>query len=192
MGGAADRRPSCPLPGLTPSCPSGPTPWTPRTPPTSSSAVMTPAPAPPAPCSALGTSWLQPEGSLRIWRCWWVPGGVGGAPGGRGGPESRWASARCMQGGAVGVHVRWDCDLDSRGADCQPQYSFQLQERSYNFRYCPTAPPARPAPRAPEARCGGRGRRPASTLHPLPSPASSIPSTTQGPSYFTFSCRVYF
>ncbi|KAI4569139.1 hypothetical protein MJG53_021009, partial [Ovis ammon polii x Ovis aries] len=39
-----------------------------------------------------------------------------------------------LLGGAVGVHVRWDCDLDSRGADCQPQYSFQLQERSYNFR----------------------------------------------------------
>ncbi|XP_027421878.1 P2X purinoceptor 6 isoform X2 [Bos indicus x Bos taurus] len=39
-----------------------------------------------------------------------------------------------LLGGAVGVHVRWDCDLDSRGADCRPQYSFQLQERSYNFR----------------------------------------------------------
>ncbi|XP_040107166.1 P2X purinoceptor 6 isoform X2 [Oryx dammah] len=39
-----------------------------------------------------------------------------------------------LLGGAVGVHIRWDCDLDSRGTDCQPQYSFQLQERSYNFR----------------------------------------------------------
>ncbi|KAB0362998.1 hypothetical protein FD754_007154 [Muntiacus muntjak] len=39
-----------------------------------------------------------------------------------------------LLGGAVGVHVRWDCDLDGGGADCRPQYSFQLQERSYNFR----------------------------------------------------------
>ncbi|KAM9746650.1 P2X purinoceptor 6 isoform 3-T3 [Dama dama] len=39
-----------------------------------------------------------------------------------------------LLGGAVGVHVRWDCDLDSGGTDCRPQYSFQLQERSYNFR----------------------------------------------------------
>ncbi|XP_070331840.1 P2X purinoceptor 6 isoform X3 [Odocoileus virginianus] len=39
-----------------------------------------------------------------------------------------------LLGGAVGVHIRWDCDLDSGSADCRPQYSFQLQERSYNFR----------------------------------------------------------
>ena len=181
-------------------------PWTPRTPPTSSSAATTPTPAPPAPCSASGTSWPQPEGSLRIWRCWWVPGGVGAAPGGRGGPKSRWGSVCYVQGGAVGVHVRWDCDLDSRGSDCRPQYSFQLQERSYNFRCGPTASaPAGPqSPRCPlwgvVARAPSTGSvqpplcTPSAARAPgfLPSPASSIPSTTQGLSYFTFSFRFYF
>ncbi|XP_055466266.1 P2X purinoceptor 6 isoform X4 [Psammomys obesus] len=39
-----------------------------------------------------------------------------------------------LLGGAVGVNIHWDCNLDSRGSDCCPQYSFQLQERGYNFR----------------------------------------------------------
>ncbi|XP_027432339.1 P2X purinoceptor 6 isoform X2 [Zalophus californianus] len=39
-----------------------------------------------------------------------------------------------LLGGAVGIRVHWDCDLDAGGSDCQPHYSFQLQERSYNFR----------------------------------------------------------
>ncbi|XP_028335903.1 P2X purinoceptor 6 isoform X6 [Physeter macrocephalus] len=39
-----------------------------------------------------------------------------------------------LLGGAMGVHVHWNCDLDARGSDCRPHYSFQLQERSYNFR----------------------------------------------------------
>ncbi|XP_036987376.2 LOW QUALITY PROTEIN: P2X purinoceptor 6 [Artibeus jamaicensis] len=39
-----------------------------------------------------------------------------------------------LLGGAVGIRVLWDCDLDIRGSDCRPDYSFQLQERSYNFR----------------------------------------------------------
>ncbi|XP_045391104.1 P2X purinoceptor 6 isoform X2 [Lemur catta] len=39
-----------------------------------------------------------------------------------------------LLGGSVGISVRWDCDLDSGGSDCRPHYSFQLQERSYNFR----------------------------------------------------------
>ncbi|XP_070131316.1 P2X purinoceptor 6 isoform X6 [Equus przewalskii] len=39
-----------------------------------------------------------------------------------------------LLGGAVGIHVHWDCDLDAVGSDCRPHYSFQLQERSYNFR----------------------------------------------------------
>lgn len=38
------------------------------------------------------------------------------------------------------VYIRWDCDLDTaRGSECLPSYSFQLQERSYNFRCGPTA-----------------------------------------------------
>ncbi|ERE76324.1 P2X purinoceptor 6 [Cricetulus griseus] len=39
-----------------------------------------------------------------------------------------------LLGGAVGISIHWDCDLDSRGPDCCPRYSFQLQERGYNFR----------------------------------------------------------
>ncbi|XP_019487637.1 PREDICTED: P2X purinoceptor 6 isoform X2 [Hipposideros armiger] len=39
-----------------------------------------------------------------------------------------------LLGGSVGIGVRWDCDLDAGGSDCRPHYSFQLQERSYNFR----------------------------------------------------------
>ncbi|XP_069850402.1 P2X purinoceptor 6 isoform X3 [Dipodomys merriami] len=39
-----------------------------------------------------------------------------------------------LLGGAVGITVHWDCNLDIGGADCWPRYSFQLQERGYNFR----------------------------------------------------------
>ncbi|XP_014442252.1 P2X purinoceptor 6 isoform X1 [Tupaia chinensis] len=39
-----------------------------------------------------------------------------------------------LMGGAVGISVHWDCDLDVGGSDCWPHYSFHLQERSYNFR----------------------------------------------------------
>ncbi|XP_019613265.2 P2X purinoceptor 6 isoform X1 [Rhinolophus sinicus] len=39
-----------------------------------------------------------------------------------------------LLGGSVGIRVLWDCDLDAGGSDCRPHYSFQLQERSYNFR----------------------------------------------------------
>ncbi|KAM7050876.1 P2X purinoceptor 6 [Molossus nigricans] len=39
-----------------------------------------------------------------------------------------------LLGGAIGIRVLWDCNLDTGGSDCQPHYSFQLQERSYNFR----------------------------------------------------------
>ncbi|XP_047552950.1 P2X purinoceptor 6 isoform X3 [Lutra lutra] len=39
-----------------------------------------------------------------------------------------------LLGGAVGVRIHWNCDLDAGGSDCRPHYSFQLQERSYNFR----------------------------------------------------------
>ncbi|XP_062038082.1 P2X purinoceptor 6 [Lepus europaeus] len=39
-----------------------------------------------------------------------------------------------LLGGSVGISVHWDCDLDAGGSDCWPHYSFQLQQRSYNFR----------------------------------------------------------
>ncbi|KAM6155701.1 LOW QUALITY PROTEIN: P2X purinoceptor 6 [Rhynchocyon petersi] len=39
-----------------------------------------------------------------------------------------------LLGGAVGIRVHWECDLDAWDTDCRPHYSFQLQERSYNFR----------------------------------------------------------
>lgn len=78
----------------------------------------------------------------------------------------------------MGVHVRWDCDLDSRGADCQPQYSFQLQERSYNFRYGPTAPPPGrpPEPRRPAAGGGGAGAPSTGAVQPpLCTPSPVLP-----------------
>ncbi|XP_033614557.1 P2X purinoceptor 6 isoform X1 [Fukomys damarensis] len=39
-----------------------------------------------------------------------------------------------LMGGAVSIRVHWDCNLDTGSSDCWPRYSFQLQERSYNFR----------------------------------------------------------
>ncbi|KGL77547.1 P2X purinoceptor 6, partial [Tinamus guttatus] len=39
-----------------------------------------------------------------------------------------------LLGGCIGVDIKWDCDLDHPAAQCQPQYSFQLQDRNYNFR----------------------------------------------------------
>ncbi|OPJ66299.1 P2X purinoceptor 6 isoform B [Patagioenas fasciata monilis] len=39
-----------------------------------------------------------------------------------------------LLGGSIGVRIEWDCDLDQPAARCQPQYSFSLQDRSYNFR----------------------------------------------------------
>lgn len=47
---------------------------------------------------------------------------------------------RCVQGGAVAINIHWDCNLDTRGSDCCPRYSFQLQGRGYNFRYGPYCP----------------------------------------------------
>ncbi|XP_075625871.1 P2X purinoceptor 6 isoform X7 [Balearica regulorum gibbericeps] len=45
-------------------------------------------------------------------------------------------TSRCcvLQGGSIGVHIKWDCNLDHPAAWCQPQYSFSLQDRRYNFR----------------------------------------------------------
>nr|AAI17714.1 P2rx6 protein [Mus musculus] len=39
-----------------------------------------------------------------------------------------------LLGGAVGISIHWDCNLDTKGSDCCPQYSFQLQQKGYNFR----------------------------------------------------------
>ncbi|XP_067162859.1 P2X purinoceptor 6 isoform X6 [Apteryx mantelli] len=39
-----------------------------------------------------------------------------------------------LLGGSIGVYIKWDCDLDHPAALCQPQYSFSLQDRNYNFR----------------------------------------------------------
>ncbi|XP_064890073.1 P2X purinoceptor 6 isoform X5 [Columba livia] len=38
-----------------------------------------------------------------------------------------------LLGGSIGVRIEWDCDLDQPAARCQPQYSFSLQDRNYNF-----------------------------------------------------------
>lgn len=115
---------------------------------------MIPSPAPTARCSALGTSWPQLEGSLRTWHCWWVCGGQGsGRTQGEGpSPCDSGTLMCCVQGGAISIHVLWDCNLDTGGSDCQPHYSFQLQQKSYNFRcHCPRpqCPHAAPQPGAP-------------------------------------------
>nr|XP_037850674.1 P2X purinoceptor 6 isoform X2 [Chlorocebus sabaeus] len=39
-----------------------------------------------------------------------------------------------LLGGSVGIRIHWDCDLDTGDSGCRTHYSFQLQERSYNFR----------------------------------------------------------
>ncbi|NXI41221.1 P2RX6 protein, partial [Galbula dea] len=39
-----------------------------------------------------------------------------------------------LLGGSISVRIEWDCDLDRPSAWCQPQYSFSLQDRRYNFR----------------------------------------------------------
>ncbi|NXW93849.1 P2RX6 protein, partial [Alopecoenas beccarii] len=39
-----------------------------------------------------------------------------------------------LLGGSIGVRIEWACDLDQPSARCQPQYSFSLQDRDYNFR----------------------------------------------------------
>ncbi|KAL4681827.1 hypothetical protein H8959_007304 [Pygathrix nigripes] len=68
-----------------------------------------------------------------------------------------------LLGGSVGIRVHWDCDLDTGDSSCRTHYSFQLQERSYNFRCGPTAPSAQllcPSP----SPCGNQDR-------PHPGPA---------------------
>ncbi|XP_010014763.1 PREDICTED: P2X purinoceptor 6, partial [Nestor notabilis] len=39
-----------------------------------------------------------------------------------------------LLGGCIRVRIEWDCDLDRSASQCQPQYSFSLQDRRYNFR----------------------------------------------------------
>ncbi|NWU93735.1 P2RX6 protein, partial [Upupa epops] len=39
-----------------------------------------------------------------------------------------------LLGGSIAIRIEWDCDLDAAAARCQPQYSFRLQDRRYNFR----------------------------------------------------------
>ncbi|NWR88985.1 P2RX6 protein, partial [Furnarius figulus] len=39
-----------------------------------------------------------------------------------------------LVGGSIGVLIEWDCNLDHPAAQCQPQYSFILQDTRYNFR----------------------------------------------------------
>lgn len=156
---------------LSPSWPNLPSPtlsdpmsWRPGTTPISSAADMIPSPAPTVRCSALGTSWPQLEGSLRTWRCWWVCGGLGSGrtQGNSSSPCDSGTLMCCVQGGAISIHVLWDCNLDVGGSDCQPHYSFQLQQRSYNFRcHCPRPPypHAAPQPGAPSpSSCGGQDR----------------------------------
>ncbi|NXM84369.1 P2RX6 protein, partial [Oenanthe oenanthe] len=39
-----------------------------------------------------------------------------------------------LLGGSIRVVIEWNCDLDHPAPQCQPQYSFRLQDTMYNFR----------------------------------------------------------
>uniref|UniRef100_A0A803VKY1 P2X purinoceptor n=1 Tax=Ficedula albicollis TaxID=59894 RepID=A0A803VKY1_FICAL len=39
-----------------------------------------------------------------------------------------------LLGGIIRVLIEWNCDLDHPATQCQPQYSFRLQDTMYNFR----------------------------------------------------------
>ncbi|NWT79775.1 P2RX6 protein, partial [Lanius ludovicianus] len=39
-----------------------------------------------------------------------------------------------LLGGSIRVLIEWNCDLDRAASQCQPQYSFSLQDTRYNFR----------------------------------------------------------
>ncbi|KAF5923064.1 hypothetical protein HPG69_016530 [Diceros bicornis minor] len=101
----------CPLPGQTPS----PTP--------SQCCHCDPGFTQYCSCSPSGTSWLWLEGSVRTWCCWWLRGGQGsGRAQGEGPcPCARGAVMCCVQGGAVGIHVCWDCDPDAGGSNGDPR-----------------------------------------------------------------------
>ncbi|KAM9596569.1 P2X purinoceptor 5 isoform 1-T1 [Trichechus inunguis] len=60
----------------------------------------------------------------------------------------RWAGSNfqemALEGGVIGIHIEWDCDLDKASSECNPQYSFsrldnRFAEKSissgYNFRF---------------------------------------------------------
>ncbi|KAF5923027.1 hypothetical protein HPG69_016492 [Diceros bicornis minor] len=125
--------------------------------------------SPTASCSTWGTSWPQLEGSVRTWYCWWVCGGqdsrraLGEGPG----PSAGGPLMRCVQGGAVGIHVHCDCDLDAGGV------AAPLPTCCSSARSPSTYPPVVAGtdhslahPSEPSAVCGGvpRGRRECSQL----------------------------
>ncbi|XP_053135104.1 P2X purinoceptor 6 isoform X2 [Hemicordylus capensis] len=39
-----------------------------------------------------------------------------------------------LLGGAIGLRIDWNCDLDRPPSECQPRYSFHLLDKKYNFR----------------------------------------------------------
>lgn len=39
------------------------------------------------------------------------------------------------QGGAIGLRIDWNCDLDQPPSECRPHYSFSLLDKRYNFRW---------------------------------------------------------
>ncbi|XP_049714659.1 P2X purinoceptor 5 isoform X4 [Elephas maximus indicus] len=60
----------------------------------------------------------------------------------------RWAGSSfqemALEGGVIGIHIEWDCDLDKGSSECNPHYSFnrldsKFGEKSissgYNFRF---------------------------------------------------------
>ncbi|XP_042297393.1 P2X purinoceptor 6 [Sceloporus undulatus] len=39
-----------------------------------------------------------------------------------------------LRGGAIGMRIDWDCNLDQAPSACQPRYSFNLLDKEFNFR----------------------------------------------------------
>ncbi|XP_077164030.1 P2X purinoceptor 6 isoform X2 [Paroedura picta] len=39
-----------------------------------------------------------------------------------------------LLGGAIGLRIDWNCDLDQPPSECRPRYSFSLLDKKYNFR----------------------------------------------------------
>ncbi|KAL8180584.1 UNVERIFIED_CONTAM: hypothetical protein K2H54_029131 [Gekko kuhli] len=40
-----------------------------------------------------------------------------------------------LLGGAIGLRIDWNCDLDQPPSECRPHYSFSLLDKKYNFRW---------------------------------------------------------
>uniref|UniRef100_H0XN94 P2X purinoceptor n=1 Tax=Otolemur garnettii TaxID=30611 RepID=H0XN94_OTOGA len=64
----------------------------------------------------------------------------------------RWAGSTfheiALEGGVIGIHIEWNCDLDKAASECKPHYSFSRLDNKlsksvssgFNFRSLPAVP----------------------------------------------------